>query len=547
MSPDEQFSHFKIMNPLGRGGMATVYRAEDTRTNQIVALKILHDRYSTDTEIIQRFNREADIFYRLKHPNIVPIVDHGTEDGTFYIAMEYMAHGTLSDSFRDPREVDVDFAVTILFQIASALDYAHEQGVIHRDLKLENILLDDDNTSYLADFGIAFLTDATRLTSHDSSPGTPMYMSPEQAIGLNVTSLSDLYSLAVMAYLMVTGYHPFTNKDPYVILYQHINQLPPVPTMVNETLPRAINDVLLRGLAKEPDKRFPTASEFVTALEDALDQDNFKTQTYIRLTAPNPQAIKTIDEYKDTMIGGVKPQPTAPSTPSTASKNNRRLIIGGIVLILVLITGLVLALNSDDGDELEELAVAQTQVRLEIALELTATAQANQLSLTGTIIQQGGAGVKESPEKESKEVGRLEFGETVNLIGRSSPGEFIEIEASDGLSGFVKFDQFETTISLTSLPITYRREPNVSQNHDCGTASPFGYLIEADVSILAEPILDAEVLMTRPKEDRLRLLARDAQSEFIEVEVDDVDKTRGFVLRDQFTTDIDVTCLSEIP
>lgn len=553
MSPDEQFSHYKIMDRLGRGGMATVYKAEDIRTNQIVALKILHDRYSTDSEIIQRFNREADIFYRLKHPNIVPIIDHGSKDGTFYIAMEYMAHGTLSESFNDPREVDVEFTIDILTKIADALDYAHQQGVVHRDLKLENILLDEHNTPYLADFGIAFLTDATRLTSHETSPGTPMYMSPEQVVGLDVTSLSDLYSLAVMAYLMTTGYHPFTNKDPYIILYQHVSQPPPVPTTVNETLSHAVNAVLLRGLEKEPDKRFTTATEFVIALADALDQDNFKTQTYVRLTAPNPQAIKTIDEYKDTVIGGVKPFPTAPSatsessTSKTASNSNRRLIIGGLVLIAVLVVGLILFLSIEDDEE-AELAIAQTQVRLEIELELTGTAQAiSEIIPIGTISQQGGTGMRDSPERGSQELARLQFGETVNLIGRSTPGDFIEVVTTDGLSGFVKFDQIETIIDVMSLPITYRRPPNDSQNHECNNASPFGYLIADDTPILADTNLDAEVLMTRPIEDRLRLIGRDANSDFIEVEVNDADKTRGFILREQFTTDEDLSCLPEIP
>ena len=179
----EQLGHFVILEELGRGGMAIVYKAIDTRTDEEVALKILYDQWINDTEIINRFVREAEVISSLNHANIVPIRDYGEIDGRLYLALSYMDGGTLEDKFNVPRAVSYKATLNILKQVAQALDYAHTQGVIHRDLKLPNILLDQNNNVYLSDFGIARLIDSTRLTATGHIAGTPMYMSPEQARG----------------------------------------------------------------------------------------------------------------------------------------------------------------------------------------------------------------------------------------------------------------------------------------------------------------------------------------------------------------------------
>jgi serine/threonine protein kinase len=547
MLPDEQFAHFIVLDRLGRGAMATVYKARDTRTQDVVALKVLHEHYSTNEEVIRRFNREADIFYRLKHPNIVTIVDHGVIDGTFYIAMPYMAGGTLYESFYDPQEIEVEFTISILTQLASALDYAHKQGVIHRDLKLENILLDENSKPYLADFGIALLADATRLTANQTSLGTPAYMSPEQAQGSEITPLSDLYSLAVIAYLMTTGYHPFTGPDPYVVLFQHISKPPPVPTMVNKTLPRAVNPVLLRALEKEPAKRFSTATYFVMALEDALTKDNLKTQTYIQLNAINPQATKQDENYKDTVIADVKSPITTTSPTDTPSNTNRMRIVGGLTVIILVAVGLIFMIVSNINQEAENLAIAQTQVWQDIQIEMTETAEAIEVSLpTGVISRPDGARFRSSSEPNAEDFEDIPFGETVILIGRNGVGDSLEVETEDDLTGFVKADQIDAEIDIMTLPVTHQQDSNDNQDETC-EITPFATLIDDNVKILHVPSLDGRVLMTRPIDDRLKILGRDADNEFFEVEVDDNDKTRGFIVRGQFKTKDDLSCLREIP
>ncbi len=460
MKPDEQFAHFIIVKQIGYGGMATVYQATDSRSGRNVALKILHDQYSQDEEVIQRFNREADIFYNLMHPNIVPIVAHGEHDGKFYIAMGYMAGGNLFKIFSKPKTVESNFTVGVLDQVASALDFAHQKGVIHRDLKLENILLDDKNTAYLADFGIAFLTDATRLTSHQTIAGTPLYMSPEQALGLSVTPSSDVYSLAVMAYLMVTGYHPFTGRDPYTVLNQHISQPPPVPTTVNETLPLEVDEVLLKGLAKKPHERYATATEFVQAFADAVHVNNQTTQTLVRLDALNPQAIKNIEDYKDTLMAQPDTSTVVIGSDQQKPSSRRRLIIGGLIVLVVLIAGLAFGL--DVATDTEELAIAQTQAWQAIEADMTATV----LAIEPVAITTRRSTLRESPQSGSEEFGRLDSGETVNLIGRSEDNEFVQIALAEGGTGYIKADSIETDYDLNNLPITHRRgEKNNSDDN----------------------------------------------------------------------------------
>lgn len=462
MKPDEKFSYFTIIKQLGYGGMATVYRAMDSRSGKDVALKILHDQYAQDDEVIRRFNREADIFYTLKHPNIVPIVDHGEHEGKFYIAMGYMAGGNLFERFSRPTTVDSDFTISVLKQVAGALDFAHAKGVIHRDLKLENILLDDDNTAYLADFGIAFLSDATRLTTHQTIAGTPLYMSPEQALGLSVTPSSDIYSLAVMAYLMVTGFHPFTGRDPYTILNQHVSQPPPVPTSVNETLPMAVDRVLLKGLAKKPDERYRAATQLINEFGSAIQWESKTTQTLIRLDDPNPQAAQTIDEYKDTLIA--QPDtPTVALNPNNNNSTNRLLIImGGLIALAILVVGVVVALTSNNNSNEAFAAIAQTQARLELtstAIALPTSTATPELDATALTIR--GSTLRESPEPGSAELGELKAGVTVEMIGRTGPGDFIEIIApDDGQTGFIKADSLETDYEMMLLPVTHVRDPD---------------------------------------------------------------------------------------
>ena len=259
---------YKIVGRIGRGGMATVYRAYHPALDRYVAIKALPDFFAEDPQYRERFQIEARSVARLKHPNILEIYDYGYEDGVAYLVLELVEAGTLGDRLGRPMELRD--AIGVLDQIAGALDYAHRQGILHRDIKPSNILLHVDGTPVLADFGLARMAGSMqRLTSSGTVMGTPEYMSPEQAADEPLTPSSDLYSFAVVAYEMLTGRVPFQADTPAATLLCHVTkQMPPTRELRGE-LSAHVESVLKRALAKRPEERYPTAAAFVTALKPA--------------------------------------------------------------------------------------------------------------------------------------------------------------------------------------------------------------------------------------------------------------------------------------
>jgi putative two-component system response regulator len=259
---------YRLMERIGRGGMATVYRAYQPALDRHVAIKVLAEFFAEDAIYLERFRHEARSVARLRHPNILEVYDFGHDDGVAFIVMELVEGGTLADRLGAPMQLDEVLA--LLEPLAAALDYAHSRGVLHRDLKPSNILLRDDSTPVLADFGLAKLAGAVRrLTASGTVMGTPEYMSPEQASDDGVGAPSDRYSLAVVAHEMLTGRVPFESDTPAAVLISHVTRpMPPAHELSGE-LSAHVEDVLRRGLAKNPGDRYATASSFVSALRPA--------------------------------------------------------------------------------------------------------------------------------------------------------------------------------------------------------------------------------------------------------------------------------------
>jgi cyclic di-GMP phosphodiesterase len=259
---------YKIIARVGRGGMATVYRAYHPALDRYVAIKALPDFFADDPLYRERFQQEARSVARLRHPNILEIYDFGYEDGLAYLVLELVEGGTLADRLGRPMELRE--AVGILDQLAGALDYAHREGILHRDIKPSNILLHLDGTPVLADFGLAKMAGSMqRLTSSGTVMGTPEYMSPEQAGDETLTASCDLYSFAVVAYEMLTGRVPFQADTPAATLLSHVTkQMPPTRELHGE-LSAHVQGVLERALAKRPVERYPSAAAFVAALKPA--------------------------------------------------------------------------------------------------------------------------------------------------------------------------------------------------------------------------------------------------------------------------------------
>lgn len=265
-----RFGPYAVQEKVGAGAMAVVYRAYHEEKQATVALKVLRASLAEQDEVTERFKQEIAIANRLRHTHIVPVNDYGILKGRSYMEMRYMAGGTLAKRFAQPTEIAPQEAVRLMRQVGSALDYAHAQGVVHRDLKLENILLDQRGDAALSDFGIARIVDSARLTATGGVVGTPMYIAPEQAMAASVDYRADLYSLGVIMYLITVGYFPFDGPSVLVILNKHLSETPPVPSQVNPNLPAALDTILLKALAKDPADRYTSADILVESFARAI-------------------------------------------------------------------------------------------------------------------------------------------------------------------------------------------------------------------------------------------------------------------------------------
>ena len=270
---------YELKRHLATGGMAAVWCAEDRVLGRQVAIKVLSERYAEDEQAIRRFKREARAAARVSaHPHVVTIYDVGDledatapgEPGGAFIVMEHLAGGTVADALRHDAVTPAD-ARRWLREAAEAVDHAHARGIVHRDLKPANFLLDQNRGLHVADFGIARLASEETITSAGELFGTAAYLAPEQALGHDATSASDRYALAVAAYELLTGGRPFTAQNFAAQARQHIDDPPPPASERNPELPRAVDAVLGRGMAKDPGDRYPTAVALVDALEAALD------------------------------------------------------------------------------------------------------------------------------------------------------------------------------------------------------------------------------------------------------------------------------------
>jgi serine/threonine-protein kinase len=268
---------YKVLNRLGSGGMADVYCAEDTQLGRNVAVKLLYRRFAEDEEFVERFRREASSAAGLQHPNIVGVFDRGEWDGTYYIAMEYLKGHTLKQLVREHGAMPPDLAVDITIQVLRAAKFAHKRGVVHRDIKPHNVILDEEGRAKVTDFGIA-RAGASDMTETGSIMGTAQYLSPEQAQGQPVSPRSDLYSIGVMLYELLTGQVPFDAESPVSIALKHVSEAAVPPSQLNPAVSPALDAVVLRALEKDPAMRFADADEFAAALLDARERPTVVAQ-----------------------------------------------------------------------------------------------------------------------------------------------------------------------------------------------------------------------------------------------------------------------------
>jgi serine/threonine-protein kinase len=269
MPPDTVLDgRYQVLAHLGTGGMAEVYCAQDLQLGRKVALKVLHERFAADEEFVERFRREASAAAGLQHQHVVSVYDRGEWDDTSYIAMEYVPGKTLKELVRDEGPLPPERAVDLTVQILRAARFAHRRGVIHRDFKPQNVIVDDEDRAKVTDFGIA-RAGASDMTQTGSIMGTAQYLSPEQAQGHAVTARSDLYSIGIVLYELLTGKVPFEAEAAVTIALKQVSEPPVPPSQINPAVTPELEAVVLRALAKDPADRFADADEFIAALEAA--------------------------------------------------------------------------------------------------------------------------------------------------------------------------------------------------------------------------------------------------------------------------------------
>ena len=265
-------NRYEVLEEAGIGGMATVYKAKDHVLNRDVAVKILKDEFTTDVDFIKRFNSEAQSAASLSHPNIVSIYDvgHEEEDNLYYIVMELIKGKTLKQIITKDEKLSWKWALNISIQIASALEVAHKNGIVHRDIKPHNIIITEDGVAKVMDFGIAKAVSNSTMTAFGTTIGSVHYFSPEQAKGSSTDARSDIYSLGVVMYEMLTGKVPFDADTPVSIALKHMQEEPKPAIEVNPNIPTAVNDIVMKAMRKEPDDRYQTATEMLADLSKAL-------------------------------------------------------------------------------------------------------------------------------------------------------------------------------------------------------------------------------------------------------------------------------------
>ncbi|MCU0479653.1 MAG: protein kinase [Anaerolineae bacterium] len=307
-----QVGAYQITEKIGSGGMATVFKARQPRLDRDVAIKVMHQNISQDTNFLARFEREARIVASLDHPNIVPIYDYDEHNGQPYLVMKYVQGLTLKDLLRS-EAIEASDALRILTAVGSALDFAHGRGVLHRDIKPSNIIIDDRGDAFLMDFGLARIAQSGESTmSADVMLGTPHYISPEQAQGnKDLDTRTDVYSLGVVLYEMLTGRVPFVGDTSYAIIHAQITETPPPPRQINPTITLAVEAVILKALAKNRDERYATPKALVSAFREALQAGDNAPQ-FVQSSDSSQKATPPVRPRIQT-----PPPPPVPPIPPT--------------------------------------------------------------------------------------------------------------------------------------------------------------------------------------------------------------------------------------
>ena len=367
---------YELLEKIGEGGMAEVYKAKDNKLNRFVAVKILKKQFADNEDIALKFKREATAIANLSDANIVNVLDVGTQEDIDYIVMEYVSGKTLKELIKYSGKLNYNTAIKIALQIAKALDCAHRNNIIHRDIKSQNIMVTELGEVKVTDFGIAKSTDSQTITNTTSIIGSAHYLSPEQAKGTYIDFRSDIYSFGIVLYEMVTGRLPFEGDSPVTVDLKHLKEDHVPPKNMNSAVPDSLNKLILKSIQKEPIKRYQNAKEIIQDLQKIQDNpdvviggdissvDNDSTIIMSPISAPistaNTSHISKLeedyyDEYDDDYDDYDDFDEEKPKNKKNNSGLKKTLITIGIIITLLLLgsVGYFLAMGSGDSKEVE--------------------------------------------------------------------------------------------------------------------------------------------------------------------------------------------------
>ncbi len=427
---------YRVLGRIGAGGMADVWLAEDTHLQRRVALKVLHRRFAQDREFVERFRREAESAAGLQDPNIVSVFDRGEYEGTYYIAMQYVEGPTLKQLI--DRSLTPEQAVPLIRQVLEAARFAHRKGVVHRDLKPHNVIVDEEGKAHVTDFGIA-RAGVSEITQTGSVMGTPHYLSPEQAQGFDVTAVSDLYSIGVILYEALTGRVPFEADSAVAVAMKQVSQTPQRPSSINPQVSPALDAVVMRALEKEPGERFQNADAFIAALDAAMRDPG--------------QGAGTADFAALPPVVAAPVEPGEDPEEEDERKRRRRWIVAAIAAVLI---GLLIgfALTRDTSTPVPDVTD-------------------NQLNVAISLLQQDGFSVGE--------VKRVERDRAANTVLEQDPGASPPEASLD--CAFITFfcSKPEVTLTVSAGPGSSKVPSTAGLSEEEATEKLEGAGFEVDV------------------------------------------------------------------
>lgn len=351
---------YEIIKTIGEGGMANVYLANDTILDRKVAIKVLRGDLSNDEKFIRRFKREALSVSNLSHPNIVEVYDVGEEDGNYYIVMEYIEGKTLKQLLQKRGALTLNEVIDIMTQLTDGLAHAHEAYIIHRDIKPQNIMIEDNGLVKITDFGIAMALNSTQLTQTNSVMGSVHYLPPEQANGKGSTVKSDIYSLGILMYELLTGSVPFKGDTAVEIALKHMKEKIPSIRKQNPTIPQSVENIVLKATAKNPKNRYDNVRDMYKDLQTALQRDNEKRLVYeypendLEETKVIPQVTKEIKQVIDKPIAKEEDSEDNSVLKEKDEKNKLPIILAVVLLgTLIVLAGVYLLITSKDVKEVK--------------------------------------------------------------------------------------------------------------------------------------------------------------------------------------------------